>query len=335
MLSGAAAAPDIVIALPVMRFGKNHGAATGGTAHKAADPVLVAAQRAAMIGTDRLLLVKAGLSCLKFLCRHQWLVLAVSEDDIRIIKVPAAAPGGVPPQLADIHGIAEDILHGAVFKGAAAVSFDAHIVEPAGDVVSALPGIEAAEHFPHIDGLVRDGNKDIVFDGIAESGGGLQLTPAVLLLHAALDVLGQIDGVILIHGLDHGFHDDTHLAVLDGLLDGDHIDLQLLAQNGLIVHGIVTVAGEAGELPQKDSVKGLGLRLGGGDQAAEVITACDLPAGLGLVHKNIFVGDEVPVGGGPLAYLHQLGGGGELHLIVGGDADIGGSGFVVEHETPP
>ena len=288
-----------------------------------------------MVGADRLLLVKAGLGCLKLLLRHQRLVVAVSKNNIGIVKIPAAAPGGVPPQLADIHRIAEDILNGAVFKGAATMGLDAHIVEPAGERVAPLPGIEAAEHFAHIDGFVRDGDKDIVFDRIAEGGGGLQLTPAVLLLHAALDVLGQIDGVIFVHGLDHGLHDDAHFAFLDGLFNGDHVDLQLLTQDALIVHGIVTVTGEAGELPQEDSVKGLGLRLSGGDQAAEVITARDLPAGFGLVHKNVFVGDKVPVGGGPLAYLHQLGGRGKLHLIVGGDTDIGGSGLVVEHETPP
>ena len=210
---------------------------------------------------------------------------------------------------------------------------DTHSVEPFCDGEKALAGEEAGEYLLHIHGFLRDRNKDIVLDAVAEGGRGLKLAAPVLFLHAALDLLGQIDGIVFVHGLDHGLHDDAHLAFLDRLLDGDHIDLQLFAQDGFVVYRIVTVAGEAGELPQEDGVKGLGLGLGGGDQAAEVVAACDLPAGLGLVHENELVRDKVPVGRAPFANLHQLGGGGELHLILGGHADIGRSGFEVGHRN--
>ena len=288
-----------------------------------------------MIGEDRLLLGHAHLRRLKDFLSDDRLMLSVGHDDIGIVKVPAAAAGGIPPELADIHRIAEDILHGTVFKGSAPVGFDAHIVEPAGNGIEALPGVEAAEDLLHIHRLLRDGDQDIILHGVAEGGRGLQLAAAVLFLHAALDVLRQVDGVVFVHGLDHGFHDDAHFALLDGLFDGDHVDLQLLAEDGLIVHRVVPVPGEAGELPQQNGVEGLRLRFGGGDEPAELITARDLATGFGLVHEHIFLRHIVAVDGGPLADLHQLGGGGQLHLIVRGDTDIGRCGFEIGHWWPP
>ena len=258
-------------------------------------------------------------------------MLAVGHDDIRIRVVPAATAGGVPSQLAYVHRITEDVFNGPVLEGAAAVRLDAHGVEPPCDGVKTLTGNEAGEYLLHIYGLLWHRDQHIVEDGVPEGRRGLQLAAAVLFLHAALNVLGQVDGVILIHGLDHGLHDDAHFAVLDGLLDGDDLDLQLLAENGLIVHRVVTVACEAGELPQEDGVKGLGFGLGGGNEPAELVAPGDLAPGLRLVHENELVRDKVSVGRTPLAYLHQLGGGGELHLIIGGNANIGRGDFQISH----
>ena len=51
----------------------------------------------------------------------------------------------------------------------------------------------------------------------------------MLFLHAALDILRQIDGVVFVHGLDHGLHDNAQLALSNGLLDGDNLNVELLA----------------------------------------------------------------------------------------------------------
>ena len=151
----------------------------------------------------------------------------------------------------------------------------------------------------------------------------------MLFLHAALDILGQVDGVILVHGLDHGLHDDAQFALGDGLLDGNDFNMQLFAEDGFVKHGVIPVPGEAGELPQKYGVKGLGFLLGYTDEPAEVIAAGDLAAGLGLIHKHKLIRDNIAVGRAPLADLHQLRGGGKLYLVIGGDADVGGGYAVI------
>ena len=110
--------------------------------------------------------------------------------------------------------------------------------------------------------------------------------------------------------------------------------MELLAEKGFIENGIIPIPGETRELPQKDSVKGLGLLLGRADEPAEVIAAGDLAAGLGLIHKHELIRDDIAVVGCPLADLHQLGGGGELHLVIGRDADIGGGYTVIFRRHP-
>ena len=206
---------------------------------------------------------------------------------------------------------------------------NAQVIQPAGDRIESLAGKETTEHLPHIGGLRLLRNQYAVLGRVTKGGGGLQLAPAVLLLHTALDIFGQVDGIVFVHGLDHGLHDNAQLSLGDGLLNGNNLNMELLAQDGFIKHGIVTISGEAGKLPQEDGIEGLWLLLGGADEPAEVVAARDLAPGLGLIHKNEFVRNNISIGGGPFADLYQLGGRGELHLVIGGDADVGGGYAVI------
>ena len=182
-----------------------------------------------------------------------------------------------------------------------------------------------------INGLGVLDDKPVILDAIAEGRGGLPISPAVIFLHSTLHILRQIQAVVFVHGLDHGLHDDAHLSLLDGLLYGQDLDLQLLAQDRLKVYSIVSVAGEAGKLPKQNRLKGLWLGLGGGDEPAEVVAAGGLLAGLRLIHKHIFIRHDITVLRAPFAYLHQLGGRGELRLLIGGHADVRGGGLIIRH----
>ena len=103
-----------------------------------------------MVFMHRLELGNAVLGSVPGIDIHKGLVFPVHHDDIRIIIIPAGAAGGIPTQLTDLHGIAEDVFYGAVFKGSTAMGFNVHRIEPAGNGIESLAGEETAEHLPDV-----------------------------------------------------------------------------------------------------------------------------------------------------------------------------------------
>ncbi len=156
----------------------------------------------------------------------------------------------------------------------------------------------------------------------------MQLAPAMLFLHTALDLFGKIDGIVFVHGLDQRLHEDSKLTLGNGFTDGNDLNVKLLAQDGFIKNRVVTIPGEPGELPEQNRVKGLRLQFGRADQVVKGIPTCDPSPGNALVYKYIFIRDNPAVFRRPLVNLHQLAGGGQLHLVLGADPDVRGGYFV-------
>ena len=254
-------------------------------------------------------------------------MLGVGQDDILIGEVTAGSARGVPAHLADIDRIAQDIFDGAVFKAVSPVGLDPHVIEPLSDGEETFAGNEAVKDGADQGGLLRNRNQHIVLHPVPERWGALEPAPAGFLRHAALDFFGQVQGVVFVHGLDHGFHDDAHFIVGQGLTDGDDVNAQLPAEHGLVDDAVFPVAGKTGELPEKDGVKGPGLLLGGADHAVELRPLFRMFAADALIQKDELIGKDIAMGGGILADLHQLGIRGEFHLVIGGDPNIGGGNF--------
>ena len=113
--------------------------------------------------------------------------------------------------------------------------------------------------------IVRD--ELAIFDAVSVWGG-----PDDVLLHdglpqAALDVLGKVGGVILCHGFEQAFEDDSFGVVGDRLCRGDELHAALL-QFRLVESTVVAASGEAVELPDDDEAERLFLRVE--DHALEV-----------------------------------------------------------------
>ena len=208
-------------------------------------------------------------------------------------------------------------------------------IEPLGQGEQALSIPEALEDRLHQRGLLGDRDQDSVLHPVAEGGRTLEPAPAGLLRHAALDLLGQIDGIILIHGLDDGLHEDAGLVVGEGFADGDDLDAQLPAEHGLVDDAVLPVAGEAGELPEEHRVKGLGFGLGQADHLLKGLALSRVLPADALVQKDKFVGDDIAVGRGILPDLDQLGVRGVFGLILRGDPDIGRGDLIVPAAHTP
>ena len=270
VLGAFAAAPDVPVALPIVGGGKDQCAAAVGTADQAGHPALVLRDGTAVVfplGLDR---CHAALGGVPGLLGDQRLVMGVGQDDILIGEVPAGAARGVPAHFPDVDRIAQNIFDGAVFKPVPPVGLDAHVIEPLGDGEEAVSGNEAVKDGLDQRGLLGDWNQHIVLHSVSEGGIALKAAPSGLLRHAPLDLLRQIQGVVFVHGLDHGFHDDAHFVVGQGLADGDDLNAKLPAEHGLVDDAVLPVPGEPGELPEENGIKRPGLLLGGTDHPVEL-----------------------------------------------------------------
>ena len=85
----------------------------------------------------------------------------------------------------------------------------------------------------------------MILDAVAIRRIALYLAAAVLFLHAALDLLGEVDAVVFVHRLDERFGNEAHAALGHRLGNGDDINAELLAKDRLIHDRIIAVAGKA------------------------------------------------------------------------------------------
>ena len=150
--------------------------------------------------------------------------------------------------------------------------------------------------------------------------------PGRRLAHPPRDLLRQILAIKLVHALDDGLHQLAGGGVVGGLGDGDHPDA-LAPQHGLEGHGVLALAGEAGELPDQDLLEGRVGAAGRLQHPAELWAIGDTPT-LGLVH--VLAGDDAAVLRGIGAKRPQLGGHREVNVLaVAGDPRVEGHRSVV------
>lgn len=258
-------------------------------------------------------------------------MVGVGNDDVFVEKVPAGPARGVPAELADIDGIAEDIFYRAVFKPVAPVGADAQTVEFLGDGKETLAGKEAVEDAAHQLGLFFLRDQTAILYAVAEGGRALQLPPLGVDGHAALDLLAQADGVKFIHPLDDALNERAEGSGDQRLGDAHHVHAALGAEDGFIEDALLLVPGEAGVLPQQDHGEGTVLLLRRGDHPHEFRTALCLLAGNAGVNVDLVFQQEDALALGVLADLLQLGLRGKLRLVVGGDADVGRGEMGVGH----
>ena len=146
------------------------------------------------------------------------------------------------------------------------------------------------------------------------TGGGLP--------HSPQNLLGKIFRVKFVQALDDGLHQLAGGGVVGVLGDGGYPDAPL-AEHGLEGHGVLPLAGEAGEFPDKDFLeRGVG-QAGLVQHPAELGPVGDAAA-LGLV--DVLAGHDIPVLLGVVPQRPKLGGDGEVHVLaVAGNPGVQGS----------
>lgn len=162
---------------------------------------------------------------------------------------------------------------------------------------------------------------------IAEGGNRYNASPGEFFTHAAAHLLGQIDGVIFIHGFQKRFDQNGGGVIGQLFCDGDDADSAVPAEHGFIEDAVLTAAGKAGEFPDKDQIKGTGLLLCQSDHLHKGGTSAGGASADSFVQKNEVFRKKEPVALGIFLYFLSLAVGGILNLVFGGDADIGCCGL--------
>ena len=167
------------------------------------------------------------------------------EHDARVTVLP------------EINAVGEQIQHAVVGNGLAVGAAHLFLLEI---IVNLLGGIAVRAHLEH---LLHDGGGSLidfefmVDDLIAERHrAAVPLALEGVLLEPALDVLREICRIEFSHAFKEAFEDDALGAVGDVLLRG-HDAHAVLAESVAIERRVVTIAGEAVELPDEDDVKEL------------------------------------------------------------------------------
>ena len=322
MLAVGTPALGVTGALVVVGGGKDHGGVAGGAADQAGQPMLQLAGGAGLVSPLGFYGIHTLLCRFPGLQGDQGRMAAVGGDDILVKEIPPGPAGGVPAQLPNIDGIADDILHGPVLKRIAPMGAHAHGVQLPGDGVEALAGDKTVEDPADQLRLLFLRDQGAVFHPIAEGGRGLELSPAGVDLHAALDLLAQADGIELVHPLNDSLNERTKVAADQGLGDADHVHAALGAEDGLIKNALLLVPGETGELPEQQNGERVLRLLGGGYHPHELRPALGALAGDSGVNIDVVLQDQQTVALGVLPDLLQLALRGQLCLLVCGDADV-------------
>ena len=142
--------------------------------------------------------------------------------------------------------------------------------------------------------------------------------------HATSNFLREILAVELVDALDNRLHEFAGRRVVGVLGDGDDADAAP-AEHRLESDGMLALAGETGELPDEDLLKG-GVGAAGRVQHAAELGAVGLTTALGLV--DVLAHDRVAVLFGVVPQSSQLGRDGEVYILaVAGDTCVEGGGL--------
>ena len=164
---------------------------------------------------------------------------AVHDHGFRVIPHAMRAPSRRPAHLADIHRIAQDVFDAAVVERVAEARADAQRGQVVRDLEQAAPADKVLINFAHNRRGVRVGDVCAVLHAVADRRVGIRSALLGALRHAAPHFLGQIDGIIFVHGFDHGFDDDGHFIITDRLGDGHDLNAQIAAQHGFIQDAVL------------------------------------------------------------------------------------------------
>jgi hypothetical protein len=163
VLRGFAAAAHVGTALEIAGRREDQRTAAGGAADDAGEPVLLLVGRPAVIVPAGFDVCHALLHGLPELRLDQGLVAAVGDDHAGGVEVPTAAAVGIPADLADIDGVAQDVFNSSVFKLAASVGALAVVVHPLGQREETFSLGEAQEELANVGSL----------DGMGDEGAPL------------------------------------------------------------------------------------------------------------------------------------------------------------------
>ncbi len=229
--------------------------------------------------------------------------------------------GGTPGQSAGIGLVAQDDVDAVLGPGPAGGVGDALVVEGAGDVQDAVPGLGQVE-----DALDHGSGVRVEFQGGAFLGAVLNHELAVAVGNAAgdpeapgcgfahppVDLFGKIFAVEFVHRLDDGLHELAGGRVVGVLGDGDDADT-LAPEHGLEGYGVLPLPGEPREFPDQNLAERRFRLVGFVQHPAELGPVGD-SAALGLVH--VLAGYGVAVAFCVVAQGTELCGDGEVHVLA-------------------
>ncbi len=186
---------------------------------------------------------------------QEMFVTAVGNNKIWIVEVPARFVLRIPADFTNIDWISQDIFNGPAFPAAAALCFDSHGVQLCGNGTAAhAADVAVKNHFYKWSGF-RISIVFFILNQITKSRCCDRLPTDNFFAHATPDFLSQVDAVIFVHGLYHGFHKNGHFAVPNRLCDRYDFNSALLAQHGFINNAVLPVPREAGKFPDNNYVK--------------------------------------------------------------------------------
>ena len=220
---------------------------------------------------------------------------------------------------ADILLVPEDVLKAGLIKRGSPGGAKTPGIETLADGGHGFPGGVAGESLHHQRGCGGVCRQALVGDGIAKrdgAPGGLALPGGFR--HAALDLLGQLQGIILGHTLQKAFQNHAFRVFGNALLGGFHV-ASVFSETHPGDGAVLPVPGEAVQLPDQD-----GLPWGAGTVVEHLLErgaffhGC--MGGNGPIH--IDGGDPVTVGPAMGYEVPELALDGLLGLTVGGIAHI-------------
>ena len=305
---------DVVGELPALGVLPGEGAPAALAAHEPAQQV--GAADAARVGAPRGAGAHVRLDAAEQLLR----------DDRREGVLDTHGRGTVagveaPQQRARVNDVGEEDVDAVLRPGASRRVGNAVVVEGAGDLRDALPGLGKREDALRDGSGVRVGLEPRTLLGAVldvdllvavrraagdpeAAGGGFA--------HAARDLLRKIFGVELVDALDDRLHELAGGGVVGVLRDGDDADAAS-AQHRLEGDRVLALAGEARELPDEDLLEGgiLAARLV--EHPAELRPVGDASA-LRLV--DVLADDQVVVLLCVVPQRAKLGGDGEVDILA-------------------
>ena len=182
-----------------MGLHKHQSPTAGGTGGQSCQPVLSVPPRPGMSGRTVGVGRQPFRCCLEGLLRNQGRV-----GPLHLQRGSLSPPFWVPSEGPQIDRVGQDILHPPAVERIAPVGEHPQLPGPPGQGGHGLPCQKALIQGLHHPGFLLHRYQGVPLHSVAKGGRRLQLPPAGLFHHALAHLIGQVDGVVLRHGLQHG-----------------------------------------------------------------------------------------------------------------------------------